>query len=174
MKRKYQKRNGGRRTPNGYLNSANRSTHMAWENMKQRCLNENHRQYKDYGGRGISICNRWLYFPDFVSDLGLCPTGLTLERIDNEGNYEPGNIKWATQEEQNSNCRPMYEDGPLPASITRRPHPWAVVLGRRGGSKKTDKPKGFAAMSAEDVKRVQQLALEARRAKKKDLTVTAS
>lgn len=71
-----------------------------WENMRQRCNNPKHTAYKWYGGRGIKICKRWNNFALFVEDVGNKPEGMTLDRIDNNGNYEPGNVKWSTQKQQ--------------------------------------------------------------------------
>jgi hypothetical protein len=77
-----------------------------WCAMRQRCLNPNNDSYEDYGGRGISICEEWDEYANFLKDMGRRPSpNLTLERIDNDGNYEPGNCKWATYEEQNHNKR---------------------------------------------------------------------
>ena len=75
-----------------------------WVAMKQRCLNPKAQNFKNYGGRGISICDRWLSFENFVKDM--LPTfqkGLTLDRINNDGNYEPNNCRWATHLEQGKN-----------------------------------------------------------------------
>lgn len=80
-----------------------------WTGMKVRCSNENDRAFPDYGGRGISVCSQWLGkngFAQFLADMGECPPDKhSIERKDNDGNYEPGNCKWATREEQNSNTR---------------------------------------------------------------------
>lgn len=81
------------------------STYSSWANMKTRVYNKNREGYKNYGGRGIKICNRWSDFGSFLADMGEKPKGLSLERINNDGNYEPDNCKWATFQEQTNNAR---------------------------------------------------------------------
>lgn len=80
-------------------------THQAWRNMRWRCSNPNNPGYKHYGGRGIKVCDRWKSFANFRSDMGDAPVGLTLERINNDGDYEPGNCRWATYKDQLRNRR---------------------------------------------------------------------
>jgi hypothetical protein len=73
--------------------------------MRQRCCNPRNVAYSKYGGRGISVCERWMVFANFLADMGPRPDGMSLDRIDVNGDYEPSNCRWATAEEQNQNQR---------------------------------------------------------------------
>lgn len=80
-------------------------TYRIWQSMKTRCLNPNTAYYRYYGGRGISVCERWMSYRLFLMDMGERPEGMSLDRIDTNGNYEPGNCRWATSKEQSVNKR---------------------------------------------------------------------
>lgn len=75
----------------------------SWRAMMERCSNPRHRNWQRYGGRGISVCKRWLEFKNFLADMGERRPGTTLDRINSAGNYEPENCRWATAAEQSRN-----------------------------------------------------------------------
>ena len=82
------------------------SLYTRWAEMKYRCTKLNHRNYKDYGGRGITVCEKWMDFEGFAEDMELTfSPELSLDRIDNDGNYEKSNCRWATRKEQGKNRR---------------------------------------------------------------------
>jgi len=74
-----------------------------WESMLTRCRNPRHHTYPAYGGKGITVCERWFSFDNFYEDMGPRPPGYLIERKDRKGNYEPGNCHWASRWEQNDN-----------------------------------------------------------------------
>lgn len=86
-------------------------TYHSWSNMIQRCTNPNTPKYEYYGGRGIEVCGQWREFAQFYADMGERPDGMTLDRIDSDGDYEPGNCRWATKTQQLANRkRSWYYD----------------------------------------------------------------
>lgn len=84
-------------------------TYTSWYAMRSRCNSVTDERYPDYGGRGIKVSDRWNSFSNFLEDMGLRPEGTTLDRIDVDGNYEPGNCRWATPLEQAQNKRNKQE-----------------------------------------------------------------
>jgi len=93
-----------RSTTHGYsAGGLYRSEYGIWRAMLARCRNPNVPQFKDYGGRGIRVCERWQKFTNFFEDMGARPPNMTLDRINNDGNYEPSNCRWATRAQQQAN-----------------------------------------------------------------------
>lgn len=84
---------------------SNTREYRTWLAIANRCMNPNQDNFQDYGGRGISRCERWSTFENFYSDMGPCPEGFSIERIDRDGNYEPGNCIWADRITQARNTR---------------------------------------------------------------------
>jgi hypothetical protein len=88
--------------------------YSSWQNMKKRCYNPSSNRYKDYGGRGIVVCDRWRdSFENFIADMGRMPTDkrYSIDRIDNNGNYEPSNCRWATYLQQAKTNRGCCKPG---------------------------------------------------------------
>lgn len=102
--------------------------YFAWTKMRNRCLDSNDKAYKNYGARGIRICARWINsVENFIADMGECPQGLSLDRINNDGDYEPSNCRWASRAVQNSNRRGLAHltfNG-----VTKTKTQWSAELG---------------------------------------------
>lgn len=79
--------------------------YKAWAHMIQRCTNPNNKDFHNYGARGVLVCEQWFKFENFLADMGICPPNLTLERQNNDGNYELGNCIWTTRSAQTVNQR---------------------------------------------------------------------
>lgn len=119
--------------------------YIAWFNMKQRCLNKKHPRFKDWGARGISVCDRWQTFKNFLEDMGEKPSkNHSIDRIDNDGHYEPKNCRWATKSEQSAN-RKYKKWSDLPSGISRHRGGFQVYFNKKyiGFSKDLDAAKGM-------------------------------
>lgn len=110
----------------------NRAEYNCWWNLIDRCTNVKNKQYPDYGGRGINVCEEWLNsFPAFIKHVGKKPSDKhSLDRIDNDGNYEPGNVRWTTRSVQrvntrnNRNCSSVYRGVSWDSSVNKW---WAEI-----------------------------------------------
>jgi hypothetical protein len=93
----------GMKIRHGHTEGDSTPTYRSWEGMKRRCLSPKATNYHLYGAKGVTVCERWLTFDNFLADMGVRPSGLTLDRIDGSKGYEPGNCRWATRLSQNQN-----------------------------------------------------------------------
>lgn len=91
-----------------------------WQGMVQRCKNKNHQSYKYYGGRGIKVCERWYNFHNFAADMPPKPIGYEIDRINNNGNYEPSNCRWITPKENSHNNNHTIKDNLEYKNISRQ------------------------------------------------------
>lgn len=104
--------------------------YLSWYAMKRRCLNPKEKNFKYYGGRGITICGRWMIFANFLEDMRARPAGTSLDRIDNNSNYEPGNCRWATQVQQIQNSRATTHGHAGVKTITKTYYIWRMMKDR--------------------------------------------
>ena len=127
----------------GYYRNGTRSAeYIAWANMIQRCTDPHATRFAEYGGRGVTVCERWMMFDNFLADMGPKPgPEYSIERIDNAGNYEPGNCRWATIREQTRNRRSnvRIEFG----GVTRVLTDWAAELGIDPGTLQSRLKRGW-------------------------------
>lgn len=94
-------------------------TWTTWIGMIDRCTNPNNARWNRYGGRGVTVCARWSVFTNFLADMGSRPHGMTIDRKNNDGNYEADNCRWATRNEQNAN-RSQYSTACKPLCACKR------------------------------------------------------
>ena len=108
-----------------------------WQNMKSRCYNANRSDYAKYGGRGTRVCDAWLAgFSAFFADMGRCPEGMSLDRIDSAGNYEPSNCRWSTPATQafNTRFRAVSNSGRRGVYWHEETKNWRAMIGHGGKS----------------------------------------
>ena len=105
--------------------------YRAWCHMKERCNNKTCKVYKHYGGRGITVCDRWSEFKNFYADMGAC-NSLSLDRIDNNGNYEPSNCRWADKTTQalNRSNNKNNTSGYRGVTWDKKKNKWYAAIGK--------------------------------------------
>lgn len=135
--------------------------YTAWASMWQRCGNPKAQRYPTYGGRGITVCDRWMLFGNFLADMGKRPTaGHSLDRVDNDGNYERGNCRWATRSEQQLNKRIYTDPDKLPRGDghwTRRDPERAATVARRNIKHHSGSANGNARLTEAQVSSVKRM-----------------
>jgi len=106
--------------------------YRSWRGLKERCQQVGNPAYNAYGGRGVTVCERWDNFESFLADMGPCPSGMSIDRIDNNGNYSPSNCRWADRKTQCRNRRSnrLLTIGDTTASIAE----WSEKIGIKPGT----------------------------------------
>lgn len=117
------KLNRGKKNPSYKHGMSKTPIYKIWIGILSRCYNPKVKIYKYYGGRGIEVCDRWRKFENFYEDMGDRPTGLQIDRIDTNGNYEPSNCRWVTSKENNP-----YNKGDIPDTLPGKIFgKWSVI-----------------------------------------------
>ena len=112
-----------------------RAEYRCWQDMKQRCLNPASPSFKNYGGRGITVCERWANdFASFFEDMGARPVGTSIDRINNDGNYEPSNCRWANRQTQDRNKQQSYVED-VGVHFCNRDKLWVAQISLSGKNK---------------------------------------
>lgn len=136
------------RIQHGFARMGNvRREYRTWQNMKSRCDNPNVKEYQYYGGRGIKVCEHWRHsFVNFLHDMGIAPPGKSIERENNNGDYEPENCRWATPVEQSRNRRTT-----ISLELNGESHvisEWAEIAGVREGRLRQRLNRGWSLVEA--------------------------
>lgn len=115
---------------NKHIGVAHKGAYSSWNNMMRRCYDLKYPRAKDYSGRGIIVANTWHNFNTFFEDMGDRPEGMTLDRVDNEGNYEPKNCRWATALQQSHNRRHSHYDRRV--GVSKYSHKYRATINYKG------------------------------------------